>query len=63
MKPFYASKTFWFNLLFLLSAVAAYFGFADFKPDSNIVELAAVVVAVINIVLRYVTTQPIQKIL
>jgi hypothetical protein len=60
MKKFYESKTFWFNVLFLLGAVAAYFGFADFKPDSNTVELASVVVAVINIILRFMTSQAIR---
>jgi membrane-bound metal-dependent hydrolase YbcI (DUF457 family) len=59
MKPWYESKTFWFNALFLLSAVAAYFGFADFKPDANVTELAGVVVAVINIILRFITTKPV----
>jgi len=61
MKPWYTSKTLWFNALFLVSAIAAYFGFADFKPDSNVVELAGVVVSVINIVLRFVTKEPIAK--
>ena len=55
MKPFYQSKTFWFNVLFLISAVAAYFGFGDFSPSGDTVELASVVVAVINIALRFVT--------
>lgn len=59
MKAFYESKTFWFNALFLLLGVAAYFGFGDFKPDSNTVELTSVVVAVINIILRFITTTPI----
>ena len=55
MKPFYQSKTFWFNVLFLVSAIATYFGFGDFKPSGDTVELASVVVAVINIALRFVT--------
>ena len=59
MKPFYLSKTFWFNVLFLAGGVAAYFGFADFKPTDNVMELTSVAVAVINIILRFVTTQPI----
>lgn len=60
MKQFYESKTFWFNVLFLLGAVAAYFGFGDFKPSNDSVELASVVVAIINITLRFLTTQPIE---
>ena len=55
MKPFYQSKTLWFNLLFLVSAVAAYFGFGDFQPSGDTVELASVIVAVINIALRFIT--------
>jgi len=59
MKPWYLSKTFWFNVLYLVLGVATYFGWLDFKPDTNTIELASVVVAVINIILRYVTTVPI----
>ena len=51
-KPFYLSKVFWFNLLFVIGAVAAYFGFADFKPEATTIELAAVLVSVINLILR-----------
>lgn len=59
MKPFYTSKVFWFNVLTVVVAVAAYFGFGNFNPDGNAVELGAVIVAVINIILRFMTTQPI----
>ena len=58
-KPFYQSKVFWFNALYLLAAVAAYFGFKEFTPDQNTAELAAEVVSVINIILRFYTAQPI----
>lgn len=60
MKAFYTSKTFWFNALTVIVAVAAYFGFGDFNPNGDTVELGAVIVAVINIILRFVTTQPIK---
>ena len=59
MKKFYESKTFWFNALYLLVAVASYLGFGEFSASPDVVELAAVVVAVINIVLRYATKEPI----
>ena len=59
MKPFYESKTFWFNLLFLAASIAAYFGFGDFKPSNDTVELAGVLVAVLNIVLRFLTSKPV----
>lgn len=59
MKPFYESKTFWFNILFLLGSIAAYFGFGDFKPSNDTVELAGVVVGVVNVILRFYTSQQI----
>ena len=58
-KPFYESKTLWFNVLFGLVALAGVFGFADFQPSENTVEIVAVLVAAANIVLRLVTKQPI----
>lgn len=60
MKKFYESKTFWFNVLYLLAGVAAYFGFGEFNPSGDVVELGAVIVAVINIVLRFSTSKPIE---
>ncbi len=59
MKPFYESKTFWFNVLFLLVSVAAYFGFGDFKPSNDTVELAGVIVGVVNVILRFYTNKPV----
>ncbi len=38
-KPFYQSKTFWFNILFVIVGLAGYFGFTDYQPDANISEL------------------------
>ena len=40
-KEFWKSKTFWFNVLALIVAVAGYFGFAGFEPDSDVLTLAA----------------------
>lgn len=57
MKRFYQSKTLWFNALVLLVAVAGVFGFGEFKPSSEMIEIISVVVAAINIVLRLVTNQ------
>ena len=59
-KPWYQSKMFWFNALYLVLAVATYFGFGDFQPPADTMELGAVLVAVINIVLRFVTRVPIK---
>lgn len=60
-KPFYLSKTLWFNLLFVMVAIAAYFGFVDFKPEANVVELAAVLVSVINLILRLFFTKTVLR--
>ena len=57
MKAFYESKTFWFNVLALIVAVAGVFGFANWQPDQNMVEIIGVVVAAVNIVLRFLTKQ------
>jgi hypothetical protein len=54
-KPFYQSKVFWFNLLFILVTIATYFGFGSFVPGEKTVELATVLVSVINIILRFYT--------
>ncbi len=48
MKPFYESKTLWFNVLALIVIVATSFGFADFEASGDIVELGSVIVAVVN---------------
>jgi len=57
-KPFYESKTFWFNALFL--AVAGMFGFGGFQPSALWVEIVAVVVAGVNIGLRLITASAIK---
>ena len=57
MKPFYTSKTFWFNVLAGVVAVAGVFGYGSWQPDSNTVEIIGVIVAAVNIVLRFVTNQ------
>ena len=59
-KPFYESKTFWFNALFVVVALAGYFGFTDYKPDASTSELTAVLIAVVNLVLRFVSKAPIK---
>lgn len=59
-KPFYQSRTFWFNALFVIVALAGYFGFTDYQPDANTAELAAVLIAVVNLVLRFITKMPIK---
>jgi hypothetical protein len=59
LKWFLNSKTFWFNALAFAVAVAQAFGFGGFTPDPKLAEYVTVAVALINIVLRFVTTGPI----
>lgn len=56
-KPWYASKTVIFNVLAVVAAVAAAFGYAGEVPAewSNLVP---VIVAVVNLFLRSVTKRP-----
>lgn len=56
-KPIYQSKTFWFNILAGVVALAGLFGFAEFEPGENAAETIAIVLAAVNLILRYVTKQ------
>ena len=58
-KRWYASKTIWFSVLLCLVSVAGLFGFQDFQPDGRTADTIGVIVSVVGIILRYVTTQPI----
>jgi hypothetical protein len=55
MKPFYQSKTLWFNLLTILVAVAALFGWDTFEPSATTQEIVLLAVGVINLILRLLT--------
>ena len=59
-KKFWKSKTFWFNVLALVVAVATAFGFGEFEPDPRISQIATFVVLVINLILRLVTKEPVR---
>lgn len=61
VKKFYESKTFWFNVLYAVISIAGVFGFSTYQADSTTVEIVGVVVAAINIALRLITTQPVEK--
>ena len=58
-KKFYESKTFWFNILAVVVALAGLFGFADFKPDENTLEFIALLLGGVNLILRMYTSKPI----
>jgi len=59
-KPWYASKTLWFNALTILCAVAAFYGWT---PDQQLTaSVAAMLVAaspIVNFVLRLMTKKAI----
>lgn len=58
MIPWYKSKQFWFNVLTLVIAVATAFGFESFTPDARIVVIAPLIIAAINVLLRFVLPTP-----
>ena len=66
-KKFYLSKTFWFNILVLVLAVAGVFGFGEFVPSEDVQagaeQLGTLVVAVVglvNLILRFLTDTKIE---
>lgn len=61
-KALIQSKTFWFNILAGVVAVAYLFGFAEFEPTPEIAQGISTVVAIVNIILRIKTDQPINRI-
>jgi len=56
-KKWYASKTFWFNILALAVLIANSFGFANFNLSPDFQQLAIGAVAAINIGLRFITNK------
>jgi hypothetical protein len=54
-KEFWKSRTLWFNVLAVIVFVASQFGFADFQPDAD---LLAIIAAIVNLLLRLLTRQP-----
>jgi len=55
-KKWYASKTFWFNILAFVSAVLASFGYSGEVPDDWALFVAPAV-ALVNIILRFITNK------
>jgi len=58
-KAFWRSKTFWFNCLALIVAVAGAFGYGDFQPSPEVQQMALVIVTLANLALRFVTREPV----
>jgi len=58
-KKWYASKTLWFNVLALIVAVAANFGYTGELPADWGVFVPVLIVA-INLILRLITKQPLR---
>ena len=56
-KDFYRSKTFWFGALSVVIGVAGLFGYADFVPGDETVQIMEVVNGIVVIVLRFLTNQ------
>lgn len=57
-KPWYQSKTVWFNALTILIAIATYFGYTpDQQVSTNVASFLVVVSPIVNLYLRHKTTQ------
>jgi hypothetical protein len=61
-KALLKSKTFYFNALVVLTAVAGMFGFEEFEMEPEHLELLTAVIGVGNIVLRLKTKEKIDRI-
>ena len=64
-KAWYKSKTLWFAVLTVLLGVASAFGFGEFAPGEvdaeTINTVILVVVGGVNLLLRYLTKEPIHE--
>ncbi len=60
MKKWYASKTIWFSVLFILVQVAAVFGYADWVPGDDLSYFVNIGVGVLVAILRALTSQGIE---
>lgn len=59
-KPFWASKTLWANLIAFGAVLATTFGLDLGLDEETQLALVGGVMAIVNIALRFVTTQPIE---
>lgn len=60
-KVWWQSKTFWFNVLFLVITAAVpvlnHLGWSEFEPSPEFVTIGGILVTVVNLVLRLVFTR------
>ena len=63
VKGLLSSKTFWFGALFVLTAIANFFGYADYQPDNRVNEIVEIVGGVGVIFLRLKTNRGIKGLL
>jgi len=59
-KEFYKSKTVYFGALFIIIAIANFFGFAEFQPSAEVSRISEVLIGVIIIALRFKTDKPVK---
>jgi len=60
MKKWYQSKTLWFSLVFIITAIAGLFGYGDWTPDTQLVEYVQLGMGVLMAILRLLTTKGIE---
>ena len=58
-KAWFASKTVWFGILWVVVSIAAFFGFNEYTPTPFVMDLVATLNGVAILVLRYFTKTPI----
>ena len=62
-KSWYKSRTVWFAVLTVLIGIAGAFGFGEFAPDASTMQVIETVTLVVvglgNLLLRYLTKEPI----
>jgi len=58
-KPFYTSKTLWINVISLLLVVLAELARQQYGLSESWLGLVALLTPVLNVMLRFITTQPI----
>ena len=61
MKKWYQSKTVYFGLLFVITAIAGLFGFQTYQPSPDVLKIVELVTGIIIVVLRLITKNGVEK--